>query len=324
MPPPRSGNSPEDPFFLVRNLEQFTEVLAQVGSDKSWDAGRSFERILPRSDFVAAKKVFDAASVLQNDERSIVAMAYAAHAAGQRDDALFCLGRLKEVADKRGSWGDGWQGRGKQLYHRLNVLLNGEAASRVAFGAFVDDLANRRASVDYLLPELAEVLELISPRLSWAEAWIHVKSHLSHFRKSRIGKVFEPPVTSLDTEGHTLADILFRAIDTTAIELTDMARAAAVELSRITAGSEVIAALLPRLWRTGGYHALQAAHIAWECRDIIAVRDAVVPWLSEMANCDDFAVRHTAMLCLIGGGNRRILSGESYLRFINFSCRQIR
>ena len=139
------------------------------------------------------------------------------------------------------------------------------------------------------------MLELLSPRLSWAEAWTRLQEHLSHFREYRIGHVVEPLAWMPDTDENTLADILFRAIGTTSIELTRMARAAAVELNQTRGGSALSPALLTRLWRVGGQHAFEAAHIAWECKDIIAIRDAVVPWLSEMADSNDYAVRRTAV-----------------------------
>lgn len=59
-------------------------------------------------------------------------------------------------------------------------------------------------------------------------------------------------------------------------------------------GAGVVAALLPRLWRGGGHCAIQAAQIAWECREVAAIRESVIVILDEMGNCDDFAVRRIA------------------------------
>jgi hypothetical protein len=52
--------------------------------------------------------------------------------------------------------------------------------------------------------------------------------------------------------------------------------------------------VLPRLWKVGGYQALEAAQIAWECRDAPPVRDSVLTFLDEMLDSDDIAVRGTA------------------------------
>jgi hypothetical protein len=302
LPPPRSGDSPEDPFFLVRTVEGIAEVLQAAGDGTStWGAAAAFERIAPRSACAAAAAVFAGAEVLQKDGRAVEAMAHVALAAGRRAEAISLLDSLKRFAEDRGTWG--YIGdRAKHRYHRLSVLLNGEDARRAAFDDLVDDLANRRESVDSLLPEIDEVLALLSPQPTWFRAWALLQDHLAQFREHRIGRDMDAAVGVPDGAEHTLADILFRAFDTTAIGLGRMARTAAIELAKVPAGGQVLAVLLPRLWRAGGQHALEAAQVAWECRDVLAVRDAVVPILLEMCEADDLAVRRIAMSLARGWG----------------------
>lgn len=297
LPPPRSGSSPEDPFFLVRTLKGISDVMNQARDAMGhFGAVRAFERIAPRSQYGAAKVLFDSVEALHNDERAVDTLAQAALVAGQRADAETCLTRLKELAAERGSWGDGWRDRVKQRYHRLSVLMNGEPARRAAFDAFVEDLANRREYMGYLLPELADVLELLSPRPTWAQCWMCLERHLWHFREYRIGHDLAPPPNVPDADEHTLADTLFRAIDTTVLELARMVRTAAIELCHTPGGVAVVVALLPRLWQAGGYHAVEAAHIAWECRDTRGIRESVSTFLGEMCGSDDCTVRRIAEL----------------------------
>jgi hypothetical protein len=295
LPPPQSGNSPEDPFFLIRTVEDIAKVLQAAGNGMStWGAAAAFERIAPRSAYAAAAAVFAGAEVLQKDGRAVEAMARVALAGGRRAEAISLLDSLKRFAEDRGTWG--YIGdRAKHRYHRLNVLLNGEDARRAAFDNIIDDLANRRESLDSLFPEIDEVLTLLSPQPSWSRAWVLLQDHLAQFREHRIGRDLDAAMGVPDGAEHTLADVLFRAFDTTAIGLGRMARTAAIELAKVPAGGQVLAILLPRLWRAGGQHALEATQVAWECRDLLAVRDAVVPILSEMCEADDLAVRRIAM-----------------------------
>ena len=306
LPLPRSGSSPEDPFFLARTLDDITQTLERdAESTGRWGAVRAFERIAPRSDYETAKKVFEAWEVLRDDERAIDTIAHAALTAGCRADALAFLARLKRLAEDKGTWGQGWSGKAKQRYHRLNVLLAGDDACAAAFDAFVDDLAGRGGSLGYvLLPELADILGMLSPRPSWAEAWSRLQDHLCHFREHRLGRNLEVQAGVSDGDEYTLADVLFRAIDTTAIALTRMARTAAVELTQVPGGQAVVAALLVRLWQTGGQHALEGVQIAWECRDVAAIRDALVQHLDEMCASDDYAVRRLAVLLACRWGQR--------------------
>ncbi|MGF7207930.1 energy-coupling factor transporter ATP-binding protein EcfA2 [Skermanella aerolata] len=296
LPPPRSGSSPEDPFFLVRTLEEMTDVLQQVGDNvTSWGAVRAFERIAPRSDYDAAKAVFECYGMLRVDEHCINVMIQAALAVGRKANAIFYLGCLKKLAEDNGAWGSSWNSDAKWRYHRCNVQMSGEAARLIAFDSFVNDLAKRRESAGNILPNLGDVLELLSPHPTWAQTWAHFQDHLRQFREYRLGQEIELPTGLPDADEHTLADILYRAIDTTASELTHMARTAAIELIRNPGGTAVVAVLISRLWQAGGHHALQAIQITWECRDVVTIRDSVVPFLAEMCDSDDFAVRHTAM-----------------------------
>lgn len=304
LPPRETGSSSDDPFAAVGTLEELDSALARVGDKSAWGAVRAFERIVPESRYEVAKKLYESTASLCDHERSIEAIATAALAAGRRQDAMSYLAQLKQRAEDRGDWGAALRGDAKRRFHRLSVKIGGEAARRASFDAFVGDLAHGRESVFWLLPDLCEVLELLSPQPTWANAWAVLQDYLSQFREYRLGRELELLSDVPDGDEHTLADVVFRAIDTTASELERMARAAALELTQTPGGAAIVGALLPRLWRAGGHHALEAAQIAWECRDSVTVRDAVVAWLSEMMDSEDYAVRRTAVSLARAWGQR--------------------
>lgn len=294
LPLPTSGSSPEDPFFLVRTLDDFAATLKRVGGDaNSWDVVHAFVRIVARSPYDAAKAVFENTELLQKDERSIEGIAEAALAAGRPSEAIPLLASLKQLAASKGEWG-GWTEGARRRYHRLEVRLRGEAARRAAFDAFVDDLVNRRAHADYLLPDLCDILELLSPRPTWADAWARLQRLLSHFREYHHAVELVPVSSTAASDEHTLGDILHRALTTASLELRRMARTAAVELVHAPGGAAVVASVLPRLWRGEGCLALEAAQIAWECRDAAPVRESVMALLPDMLDSDDLAIRETA------------------------------
>ena len=291
LPSPQSGNSPEDPFFLVRSLEEIGPLLEKIGNGSgAYGAIRAFERLVPGARYDSAKTLFESEEILQKSDSALEVIAQAAISAVCPEDALRYLIQLADVA-KNGSWGDGWRGNAKQRYHRLNVALRGEPARQAAFDAFIDDLTNRRKSIEYVLPDLGSVLDLLSPRLSWAETWDHMRAHLTEFREYQIGYEIQSNQEDIATDEHTLADILFRAIETTGVELTTMARTAAIELADAPNGAAVVNSLIVRLWQAGGYMALEACQIAWECKENVAVRDGVASILHKMADSEDLAVR---------------------------------
>lgn len=295
LPAPTSGNTPEDPFFLVRTLADFNAVLERVGKDaKSWDLVPAFARLLHGTPFDAAKATFEGNEVLMRDERAIEGMAEAALSAGRPDEAIPYVVSLRQMAANKGGWGDGWTEPTKQRYHRLEVRLTGEVARLAAFDAFAEDLANRRGSADHLLPDLCDVLELLSPRPTWADTWARLEGLLRLFREHRHGVDLEPVSLTTSSDERTLGDILYRALSTASLELSKMSRTVAVELVQVTGGAAVVASVLPRLWKAGGYLALEAAQIAWECRDVAPIRESVVPLLPEMLDSDDIAIRETS------------------------------
>jgi energy-coupling factor transporter ATP-binding protein EcfA2 len=295
LPAPTSGNSPENPFFLVRTLADFNGVLERIGKDaKSWDLVPAFARILPRIPFDTAKATFEGNELLQRDERAIEGMAEAALSAGRQDEAITYVASLKQMAMNKGGWGDGWFEPTKQRYHRLDVRLRGDVARLAAFDAFTEDLANRRGSADYLLPDLCDVFELLSPRPTWADAWASLEGLLRHFREYRHGVDLEPVSPTTLSDEHTLGGILYRAFSITSLELSKMSRTAALELMRVPGGEAVVASVLPLLWKAGGHLALEAAQIAWECRDAATIRESAVPLLPEMLDSDDIAIRRTS------------------------------
>jgi hypothetical protein len=231
--------------------------------------------------------------LFQKEDRALEVIAQSAITAGRQDDAIGYLVQLANIARDRGSWGDGWRSNAKQRYHKISVALRGEPARRAAFDAFVDDLKNRRESVEYILPDIGSILDLLSPKLSWAETWSHLQLHLVEFREYRIGS--DPEVTDDGVDGEdTLADVLFRAFETTSAPLMTMARTAAIELVGTPSGTDVIRALIARLWRAGGNLALEASQIAWECREADAVQKSVEPLLQQMADSQDIAVCRVA------------------------------
>ena len=296
LPPPQSGNSPEDPFFLVRSLEGIAAVLAKTqSSTESYGAVPAFVRIAPQSDYDSTKALFDGEPVLNQDERSIETMARLALANGRRHDAEELISQIKRLAEERGSWAGGFQSKAKQRYYQLLVALGSEAARRAAFDAFVDDLANRREYLVALLSELGPLLELTAPTLTWTDAWARLEAHLSQFREHQRSRDLEEYQGVAQGEEHLLADLLFRAMETTSAPLTEMARTAAVEMTGVPGGVTVLSALVPRLWSQGGYSALEAAQILWECRSAKTIRGVAEFLLPAMRNSPDMAVRQIAM-----------------------------
>jgi hypothetical protein len=296
LPAPKSGNSPEDPFFLLRSLDAIASLLNEKrGTTDSYGARSAFSKVAPHSEYERVKRLFEDEEELNTDERVIEVMARIAIKAGRQEDAKKLLPRLERLARDRGSWGNGWSGKSKQLYFWLRCELKDCDAAANAFDEFVEDLSAGRESCDYILPELGPLFALISPTLTWEDAWDRLAAHLCEFREfkrgSEIGFRQDIPVGP----EHVLADLIFRSIETTSIPLNQMARTVAVELSLRDIGAPVVSALLQRLSHHGNELAIEAAQIAWECRFVPGLRSYLESICPSMLDSVDVAVSQTAV-----------------------------
>jgi hypothetical protein len=297
LPPPKSGNSPEDPFFLLRSLPEIATMLENVrGESSSYGARSAFLRIASLANYDSAMALFDKENVLNTDEQVIETMAQMAIANEKRSDAEKLLPVLRRIAGERGSWGGAWRGESKQRYFRLRRELGDEEAAFQAFDVFVDDLAAGRESCDYILPEVGTIFSLISPTIMWRDAWEMLAVHLSQFREYKHGADLSVRQDICLGGEHTLADILLRSVETTSIPLTQMARTAAIEMAPYHKGASVIGALLPRLWKRGDYFALEASQLAWECRSVDALKSSFEQMVPSMVTSNDIAIRHAGVM----------------------------
>jgi hypothetical protein len=296
LPPERSGNSPEDPFFRIRSLRQAIKILERPGRGAShWGARGALERYADESSYRLCTRVFDLAVSLHRDAAALEFMVDLATAAGEKADADRYVEMLRLSTEERGSWAGSWFGDAKQRYHRVLIARDGEAARLAAFDAFADDVGAGREYTDYIPLDLAEILELLSPRLSWAATWDHLTEQLSQFREYRLAEDLAPAAGVDGSAAEALADLVVRAIKTDSIPLTQAAWVTANELCTIDSCKPVAIAVLRRLLSAGGYLTLLGAQIAWQQRAVPVVRDTVVPHLDALATSFDLAVRERAL-----------------------------
>ena len=297
LPRPKSGSSPEDPFFLLRSLEEISALLAENrGKSSSHGAISAFQKVAPHSDYNRAKQLFQNETELNGNERAIEVMARMAIASGSPDDAEDLVPLLARIAKERGSWGDGWRGKAKQLYYWLLLELKRDGASSGAFDAFVDDLASGRESCDYILPELGPIFALMSPTIAWEDAWNHLEAHLSQFREYKRSCEIELRQDIPAGPEHILADVIFRSVETTSAPLIAMARTAAIEVCQNEVGATILEGIFWRLWERGNHYALEAAQIVWECRFVEALRSSIEALVPSMFESADVAVSRIGVM----------------------------
>lgn len=296
LPPPKSGSSPEDPFFLARSLDDIIRLLElHRGSTNLYGAKGAFIRILEWSDFDEAVRLFSREQELNHDERVLEAVARQAAKHDSLSHLNVALDGLKRIAEEEGSWGGGWRSAAKLRYHRLVKEMGLVDRQEDVFDLFVADCSAGRDSIENLLPDLTDVLDLFGEMVDWIRVWETLEQHLRKFREYRMGKELPPTKSASVDAAKTLSRVLIRGLTTTVDALVESIRAASIEVASETGGEVVVSELIAQGIALKGDVALEAAQICWECRDVDTLKESIKAELPVLMQSRDAGVLSIAL-----------------------------
>jgi hypothetical protein len=287
----RPNGTSNGPFNSARTLGEIRQILATpAGKADAHSAGYAVERIAEDCDYEELKQFLEQESGVSVRERLIDSMARRAHALGRMKEFQTFLERLEALTEDRGSWGGAWNGDAKQRLYRLRRDTGDATASTEAFAQFANDMAAGRESTELILPELCDLLDIFSPKIQWEGAWDCLAEHLREYREFKLGADLTDRTDLGSSRCDLIADLLYRAYETTSIPLIQMARTAAIECASRDHGPEVLAILISRLWDKASLFQNEAAQILWETRNLRELRDLVESYLPKMTAETDFGV----------------------------------
>jgi len=291
LPNPKSGSSPEDPFFLARSLEDIIKLLEiHRSSTNIYGARRAFIRVLEWADYDDAIRLFNGERELNEDERVLEAVARKAAEQGSHFDLNVALDRLKKIAEEEGSWGGAWRSEAKLRYHRLIQELGLADRHEDVFDVFVNDCSAGRESIENLLPDLTDVLDLFGDMADWIKVWETLEEHLREFREYQMGRELPACDSTPADPAKTLSKLLIRGLTTTVSALVDCIRAATIEAAIETGGDLVVSALIADGIALKGDVALEIAQLCWECRDVHTLTETIKGMLPKLMQSFDLGV----------------------------------
>jgi hypothetical protein len=255
----------------------------------------AFIRVLEWADFDEAIRLFSRERELNQDERVLEAVARKAAKHDSLSHLNAALDGLKRIAEEEGSWGGGWRSEAKLRYHRLVKELGLADRHKDVFDVFVDDCSAGRESIENLLPDLTDVLDLFGDIVDWVRVWETLEEHLCEFREYRMGK--ELPVLEIASAdaAKTLSRLLIRGLTTTVDALVECIRAASIEGASETGGEIVVSELIAQGIALKGDVALEAAQICWECREVDSLTEAIKGKLPVLMQSIDAGVLSIAL-----------------------------
>ncbi|MBR0868183.1 hypothetical protein JQ614_42530 [Bradyrhizobium diazoefficiens] len=287
----KHGPTNDDKLRNVRSLEELDERLKDGTSYSSWDISSAFERAAEGRSFEEIEPLLAQHPILRDDERIVVHAATAAAKHGRPDVAAELIEPIKGKTATEGSWGS-WQSGAKARLRGVEVALHGDAARKENFAELCLDLSLGREWLASLLPDLPDVLDLTIPRVTDAELWEILAQLLREFREYKSGPDIQC-VADTEEPGTLLGDLFKRAFELKIGILESQARIGLRELAAIEAGAPITVKVVHALWGKGGDGELQATRIAWECRDVEAIRDAIAPQLQGWSTSRDLAVQRS-------------------------------
>lgn len=293
LPLPRSGSSPEDPFFHARTLDEVARLISNP-KDNPWNAARAFARIAPSAGYASARDFLAEHPSLLSDKRVLKTIGNLAIASGDREAAARHRDALHAMARDRANFDYGWSGGAKLIAWELDVGLRGDVARREAFDTFLADLSAGWIWPPHLLQYLVDILRVITPAPTWSEAWAALEAHLSVFREYALGAPLPPapPESPTAPDGiEVLADLLHRALDLGPSFLGEQVKLALLDLAGDDRGRAVIARLVERLLDGVEDEVLQGTQFAWMFRDAARLQPMIDARLLALASHPDYGVR---------------------------------
>ena len=294
-PPDRTeSGSDDDPFSAARDLQELKLIFGTLeGRSQAYRVKYALTRIAQSTPYEELKSFIDDEPDACANEQIYDEMARRALKLGRRREFEYFLGKLESLLQDRSSWGGTWSGDAKQRYYRLRRDAGDIGAEEKAFARFANDLASQAESVELILPDLCNVLEILSPKLSWGVVWQLLQGHLEQFREYRSGADIVDRA-ELGVEPYDLlAELLFRAFETTSIPLTKMARTAAIECACAEYGEKLLPVLLNRLWKETSLLQSEASQILWETRSCPKMSPVLTTYLPLMLSSMDIEIQRT-------------------------------
>jgi hypothetical protein len=284
----------DDPFVDVRTLTELSTRLEQGPSPSSYRLREAVTRLIATSTLCEAEKFVEGRPDITKDIDVRFALANLAIKSASPETARRLLREYQPKQDEQEYWGP-WYGGTKLKYHRLLVALDGNTARKVAFERFVDDLSREKENIWSLIPDLPEIVEVISAQPEWHSIWNVLEEQLLHLRDYRLGTPADLAAhNEVDSEEKLLAKFYYQAFSLQIPELSRQARVALLTEGQRKAGLNIFSLVVDRLLADNNENAAEGISLLWAARHERVVAETYRERLAELASLSDFTITVTA------------------------------
>ncbi|WP_408980788.1 ATP-binding protein [Pseudomonas moraviensis] len=286
-PPPKDRGTPGK-YDEIASLSLLEDEL-NSDEQPSYGAASAFSRLLDTATLAEATDIFDRWPTIQHDYRARYNLIDRALAEGHRTLARNLISDRYADDDERSGWSY-WQGAAKLKYFKALVALDGPEVCHAAYQDLVDELVSSVGSSSILF-DTKDVFSTVCAEPDWVAMWEILGEQLTSTREHAIAE-FELLKDAPESDSELIATLFHWAFELSAIELTQQARAGALQLTMVMHGREVFNRLVNTLLNGDQDEPAEALQLLTRDKEANSVdwANLVLP----LVNATDYAVAVSA------------------------------
>ncbi|WP_273217744.1 ATP-binding protein [Pseudomonas sp.] len=284
-PTPEDRGTPGT-YDEIASLSLLEDALNST-AQPSYDAASAFSRLLGTATLEEATAFFDRWPIVQRDYRARYTLIDRAIAEDDRKLARDLINSRHADEDERSGWSY-WQGAAKLKYFKALIALDGPEVHHAAYMDLVDELVTSPGNSSPILFDTLDVFTTICAEPDWTAIWDILADQLATTREHTVAE-FEFTEDAPEDDSDLIAKVFLWAFELSAIELTQLARAGALQLTTVHLGRESFTRLVSKLLLNGDSdEPVEALQLLFRDEETCAA-----DWIGRvlpLANAKDYAV----------------------------------
>ncbi|NMZ15029.1 ATP-binding protein [Pseudomonas proteolytica] len=273
----------------------------ELSRDKapSYDSARAFSRLLDTATLEEATAIFERWPSIQRDSHARFSLIERALAEDDKTLARRLVNDSQSHDDGRPGWSY-WRGAAKLKYFRALIELDGSKVHKEAYADLLEELITAPDNSSPILFDSKDVLSTICATPNWAAVWELLAEQLATTREHSLAQI-NLPTQAPESDEALIAALFQWSFSLSAIELTNLARAGALQLSRAPQGRPAFHLLVDALLEGNADEPAEALQLL--LRDTHATATDWAERISPLVNDPDYVVAVFAGCLLDRWGN---------------------
>lgn len=251
-----------------------------------YESALAFSRLLDTATLGDAISIFERWPSIQCDSRARFALIDRALAENEKELARHLVDECQSALEEQPNWSY-WRGNTKLKYFQARIALDGSKVHEEAYEDLLDELISQPESLSSILLDAKDMLSTICAEPDWVVVWDLLAEQLTTTREYSLAQL-NLPIQVPESDEALIATLFQWSFSLSAIELTNLARAGAQQLSTLVQGKRAFHLLVGALLDGNADEPAEALQLL--LRDTFAVPTDWFERVSPLVNNTDYAV----------------------------------